>query len=85
MKLTISDARSIFNSVGNLLRVNQIIYVTRHGNNVFALVALDYLDTVTETIEIMSDPASMRLLQESLKEIKAGRVHEHDDVERELG
>lgn len=59
--------------------------VTRHIKKAFALVNLDYLSAVVETIEILNDPEAMRMLQESIEDIRAGRLHDHDDVEKELG
>lgn len=38
-----------------------------------------------ETLEIMSDPEALAVIKDGLEDDKAGRVHDHDDVEKELG
>jgi PHD/YefM family antitoxin component YafN of YafNO toxin-antitoxin module len=83
--LDITEARAQFNRLDERLEDEKVIYVTRHSKQVFAVVNIEYLNTALETIQIMSDPESFRMYQESLKDIREGRVHDHDDVKRELG
>lgn len=83
--LDISEARKQLNSLDKRLKDERVIVVTRHNKKAFALVNLDYLSAVVETIEILNDPESMRMLQESIEDIRAGRLHDQDDVEKELG
>jgi PHD/YefM family antitoxin component YafN of YafNO toxin-antitoxin module len=83
--LDISEARKQLNSIDERLSDERVIYVTRHNKKAFAVVNLDYLSTLIETIEVLNDPEAMRMLQASLKDIRAGRLHDHKDVERELG
>ncbi len=82
--LSISQARRALNSLDQRLEDACVIYVTRHKKAVFALVSLVYFEGLMETLEIMCDPDAMTLLQESCEDIRAGRVHEHDDVKREF-
>lgn len=83
--LDISEARKQLNSIDEKLKDQRVIYVTRHNKKAFAVVNLEYLSAVMETLEILADPAALQLLQESIEDIKAGRLHDHDDVEKELG
>lgn len=83
--LDISEARKQLNSIDKRLRDERVIYVTRHNREAFALVDLEYLSTVMETIEILNDKEALRMLQESIEDIRAGRVFDHRDVEKELG
>jgi PHD/YefM family antitoxin component YafN of YafNO toxin-antitoxin module len=83
--LEISEARKQLNSIDERLREERVIYVTRHGDRAFAVVDLEYLSAVMETMEILSDPEAMKMLKESLDDIRAGRLHGHDAVEKELG
>lgn len=83
--LDITEARAQLNRLDERLADERIIYVTRHNKQVFAMVDIEFLQTTLETIEIMSDPESFKLFQQSLEDIKQGRVHDHDDVKRELG
>ena len=83
--LDISEARKQFNSLDKRLAQERVSTVTRHNKAAFALVDLEYLNAVIETLEIMSDPASYKMFMESLDDVRRGRLHDQDDVERELG
>lgn len=83
--LDISEARKQFNSLDKRLVSEHVIYITRHSKEAFAVVNVEYLRTVLETIEIMSDADAFQMLRESLEDIAAGRLHDHEDVEQELG
>ncbi len=83
--LDISDDRKQLNSPDKRLTKERVIYITRHNKKAFAVVDLDYFSAVMETVEILAAPAAMQMLQESISDIGAGRLHDHDDVVRELG
>lgn len=82
--MDITDFRKNWTSVQDRVRAQQVIRITKHGKDAFAVVDIDYLQAVLETIEIMSDPESHRLLLESLEDVKNGRVVDHDEVKRRL-
>ena len=83
--IDISEARKQLNSLDRRLDSEHLIYVTRHGKKAFAVVNLEYLRTMLETIDILSDPEAVQMLQQSLADIREGRLHDHDDVQEELG
>jgi antitoxin YefM len=83
--LDISEARKQLNSLDERLKDERVIVVTRHNKKAFAVVDLEYLQAVLETVEILSDPDAIKMLQQSIADIRAGRLHDHDDVEKELG
>lgn len=83
--LDISEARKKLNSIDEQLKSDRVVYVTRHNKKAFAFVDLDFLSMVMETMQILADPEALRLLQESMEDIRLGRVHDHEDVEKELG
>jgi PHD/YefM family antitoxin component YafN of YafNO toxin-antitoxin module len=83
--LEISEARKQLSSLDQRLREDRVIYITRHGDKAFAVVDLDYLSAVLETMEILSDPDALQMLHDSLADIRAGRLHDHNDIEKELG
>lgn len=82
--LDISEARKQFNKLDDLLRDEHVITVTRHGKNAFAVIDLDYLETMVETIDILGDPEASDCLRRGIEDIKKGRLHDHEDVKREL-
>lgn len=82
--LDISEARKQMASLADRLRQERVIRVTRHGKDAFALVDLEYWSAVMETLEILADPEALKMLQDSIADIRAGRLYDHEDVKREL-
>jgi PHD/YefM family antitoxin component YafN of YafNO toxin-antitoxin module len=83
--LDISEARKQFNTIDERLATDPIIYVTRHNKTAFAIVNVEHICAMLETLEIMSDPDSFQMFQKSLEDIRKGRLHDHEDVKNELG
>jgi PHD/YefM family antitoxin component YafN of YafNO toxin-antitoxin module len=50
-----------------------------------ALMSLELYETLVETLDLMSDPAAVRALRKSLRDIEARRVRTLDEVARRLG
>lgn len=82
--MEITEARNQFGQLQQRVRQEQIIYVTKRGKDAFAVVDVDYLQAVLETIEIMTDPESRKAFMDSLEDIRSGRVIDHEDVKKEL-
>lgn len=82
--LDISEARRQFTKLDERLREERVIWITRRNKKAFAVVDSELLETVLETIEIMSDPDACKLLQQGLEDYRAGRLHDHEAVKREL-
>ena len=82
--LDISEARKQFSQLDKRLREDRVIWITRHNKKAFAVVDTDLLQTVLETIEILSDPDALKMLQDGLRDVRAGRLYDHDDVKSEL-
>ena len=83
--LDISEARKRFNTIDRDLKERPVIYITRHNREAFAIIDIDYLETVMETIEVLGDPEAMQMLNESLRAIERGELIDQEDVEKELG
>ena len=84
--LDISEARRQFNSLDARMRDEgvQVIHVMRHSRPAFAVVDADYLEAVLDTLDILTDPDALKMLEDSLEDIRAGRVYDHEDVKREV-
>ncbi|HEY3245628.1 MAG TPA: type II toxin-antitoxin system Phd/YefM family antitoxin [Phycisphaerae bacterium] len=82
--LDISDARKQLNTLDRRLREHRVIYITRHNKQAFVVVDSEYFSALLETLEVLADPEAIRMLQESIADIRAGRLHDHEDVKREL-
>ena len=82
--LDISEVRKQFTKLDDILRESRVIWVTRHKKRAFAVLDIELMTTMLETLEILGDPKALTMLQKSLDDVRAGRVHDHDDVKREL-
>lgn len=83
--MDISEARKKFNTIDEDLKTKPVIRITRHNKQAFAIVDIEYLDTIMETMEVLSDPHAMRMLQASIEEIRRGDLIDHEEVEKDLG
>ena len=82
--LDISEARKDFTRLEERLREDRVIWITRHSKQVFALVDIELMQAVLETLEILKDPEALQMLQQSLEDIRAGRLYDHEDVKKEM-
>lgn len=82
--MDISEARGAINSIDEKLRRARLIKVTRHKKDAFFFVDPDYLEALIETVNVLGDPEAMSMLARSIEDIKAGRLHDHEDVKKEL-
>lgn len=84
--IDISEAHRQLSSLDERLSSSQpIIYVTRHNKKAFAVVDLEFLGALLETMEVINDPESHATFLQGLKDAQEGRLHDHDEVEKELG
>jgi PHD/YefM family antitoxin component YafN of YafNO toxin-antitoxin module len=82
--LDISEARRKLTRLDSELRRKKLIWITRHGKRAFAVVNREVMEALLETIEILQDEESGRLLQESLADIRSGKVIDHEALQREM-
>jgi antitoxin (DNA-binding transcriptional repressor) of toxin-antitoxin stability system len=61
------------------------IIITKRGEPVFDLVPHGYIETIVETLEIMSDPDQLAALRQSIQDVKKGRLFTTEEVEDKLG
>jgi PHD/YefM family antitoxin component YafN of YafNO toxin-antitoxin module len=61
------------------------IIITKRGKPVFDLVPHGYIETIVETLEIMSDPDQLEALKQSIKDVEEGRLFTTEAVEEKLG
>jgi prevent-host-death family protein len=67
--------------VDEIATTHERVTVTRNGRPVAVLVSTDDLETIEETIAILSDPAAMRQIEEGRAAIAAGDVATKDEIE----
>ncbi len=81
--MTITNARQQLLSLN--LDQKETIAVTKHGKPVYALMDWDVYESISETLDILSDPKLVEQLQRSMREVDRGELISHEDLERELG
>jgi PHD/YefM family antitoxin component YafN of YafNO toxin-antitoxin module len=53
-------------------------------NSMFIAVSDEYLESLLETIDVLSNPKTIDALKEGQADLDAGRLHDYDDVKKEL-
>ena len=61
------------------------IVITKRGEPVFDLVPHGYIETIAETLEIMSDPDQLETLKQSIKDVESERLFTTEEMEKKLG
>lgn len=59
--------------------------ITNKGETKVILMSVEELESWEETNEILSDKGLMRAIKQGEKDLKEGRVHDWEDVKKELG
>jgi prevent-host-death family protein len=60
------------------------ITVTRRGKPVLAVMPWELYDSITETLEILSDEKLMKALRKSLQETRKGRTYSMAEIKKRL-
>ncbi len=85
MELSIVGVRKELLSLPEKLEAGPaVVRVTRRGKPVLAILSWEDFESLTETMEIMSDPETMAQLRQSIQEIKEGKTIPWEEVEAEL-
>ena len=84
-ELPITEARAKLTQIANdLVDSQDTVTVTNRGRPVMTLIGYEMYESIMESLEIMSDPALMAQLRQSLQEARSRDVIGLDQVEREL-
>ena len=70
--------------IDEVASAHEHVVITKQGKPEAVLMSTDEFEGWQETLEILSDPAAMRALKQSERDIKAGRVHRWEDVKKRL-
>ena len=67
--------------VADVVATHDRVTVTRNGKPAVVLLSADDLDSIEETLAILSDPAAVRRIEEGRAAIAAGDVATKEDME----
>jgi antitoxin YefM len=84
--LPISEARRNLPEIVDLAdTIAQKTYITVKGSVKAAIVSARELEIMEETLNILSDPKTMRALKNGKKQVQDGKLVDWDDLKIELG
>jgi prevent-host-death family protein len=74
--LSITEARRQLMKLSKQLEAQPetTVQVTQHGKPVLAVLSWDFYDSLTETLEVISDDRLMKALRRSTEDIQKGRT-----------
>ena len=61
------------------------VTVTRRGEPVLAILPWEFYEALVETLEALGDEDLMTALRQGIEDLREGRVHDWEDVKRDLG
>ena len=90
--ISISEAqREIISLPEQFTEPVEAAIVTRDDKAVLAILPhlayralLEYIESLEETLEIMSDPETMAAIRQGMKDVEEGRTYALEDVKKEL-
>lgn len=65
-------------------RLNEYV-ITVNGSPAAVIISAAEYESLKETNEILADKGLMRAIKQGEEDMKAGRVHDWEDVKKELG
>jgi antitoxin YefM len=66
-------------------QTHEHVEITRNGRPAAVLMSPEEFEVIQETLEILDDAEALDALRESEADVRAGRLHDWDEVRRELG
>jgi prevent-host-death family protein len=83
--VSITEARAILTRLPEKLAEGQgVVPLTRHGKPVLAIMTWDLFESLTETIDILSDSELMDQIRQGMKDIEDGHTLPWEQVKAEL-
>lgn len=59
--------------------------ITRRGKPVLAVMSWELYESVTETLDIMSDPEMLAAFRQGVRDLQQGKTYPWEQVKKELG
>ena len=82
--MPISETRKNINSFVSNLSFEDTISVTNRGKEVLAIIPWETYESITETLEILSDESIMKDLKKGIEDVKNGNLVDFNDLKKEL-
>lgn len=83
--LPLSEAKARLSEIADsVIRTHERVTVTRNGREAFVIMAVEDLESIEATVELLADPAAQARIKQAEAEIAAGDTHGLDDVVAEF-
>ena len=83
--VSLTDARAVLTQFPEKLGEGQgVVPLTRHGKPVLAIMTWDLFESLSETIDMLSDSDLMDQIRKGMKDIEEGRTRSWEEVKAEL-
>ena len=83
--ISLTEARAILTQLPVKLAEGQgVVPLTRHGKPVLAIMTWDLFESLSETIDVLSDSELMDQIRKGMKDIEDGRTRSWEEVKAEL-
>ncbi len=83
-QLSISETRKKITSLETDLSYEDTITITNHGKEIFALLRWDTYESITETLEILSDESALADLKIALQQVKNNEFVDFEDFKKSV-
>jgi prevent-host-death family protein len=81
-----TEARATLSELLDYVQAQQDhVVITRNGKHVALLMSIDEWESWEETLDVLQDEELLEDLRTSDEDVRAGRVHDWDEVKRDLG
>jgi len=86
-EIALMKARETLTGLSRELQKNPktVVRITHRGKPAMTLMSAELYDAIVETLEVVSDRATLDALRKSLRDIESGKVHTLDEVAARLG
>ncbi len=82
--MPISETRKKINNLVSELSINDTVSVTNRGKEVLAIIPWETYETITETLDILSDEMLMKDFKKGINDFNKGKLTDLDDLKKEL-
>ncbi len=72
--------KNLLEIIKRMEKLDEVVAITRNGVPVSVMMPFDRYEGLLETIEILSDPRTMKVLKQSMKDFERGRTVGHKEV-----
>lgn len=72
--------KNLLEIIKRMEKLDEVVAITRNGIPVSVMMPFERYEGLLETVEILSDPKTMKILKQSLKDFESGRTVSHKEV-----